>query len=111
MLHRLSHLRYGGSRAGNRSSSLLDFSPRFGGGFFFCVHSVDSELTGLYILTTGGVPSSLTLTTNSQEIDMALDNPSILTACSDQWMSRPDDERFGARMVAKLHEMHQQFAA
>ena len=37
---------------------------------------------------------------------MALDNPSILTACSDQWMSRPDDERF-----TTLPEMHQHFTA
>ncbi len=37
---------------------------------------------------------------------MALDNPSILTACSDQWMSRPDDERF-----TSLPEMHQHFTA
>lgn len=37
---------------------------------------------------------------------MALDNPSILTACSDQWMNRPDDERF-----TSLPEMHQHFTA
>ena len=37
---------------------------------------------------------------------MPLDNPSILTACSDQWMNRPDDERF-----TSLPEMHQHFTA
>lgn len=38
---------------------------------------------------------------------MALDtSPSTLTACSTQWMSRPDDERF-----TSLPEMHQHFTA
>lgn len=37
---------------------------------------------------------------------MPLDNPSILTACSTQWASRPADERF-----TDLPSMHQHFTA
>ena len=37
---------------------------------------------------------------------MPLDNPTTLTACSDQWMNRPDDERF-----TSLPDMHQHFTA